>query len=31
MAVASADDFGPDRSVQAVLDDRVPRTPWQAR
>jgi RNA polymerase sigma-70 factor (ECF subfamily) len=27
----STDEFGPDRQVQAVLDDNVPRTPWQMR
>jgi RNA polymerase sigma-70 factor (ECF subfamily) len=29
--LSSADDFGPDRQVQAVLDDNVPRSPWQMR
>lgn len=31
MKLSSADDFGPDRTVQAVLDDKIPRTPWQMR
>ncbi len=31
LKVDSADAFGPDRTVQAVLDDNVPRTPWQMR
>jgi RNA polymerase sigma-70 factor, ECF subfamily len=31
LKVHSGDDFGPDRTVQAVLDDKIPRTPWQMR
>jgi RNA polymerase sigma-70 factor (ECF subfamily) len=31
LQVSSGDEYGPDRQVQAVLDDNVPRTPWQIR
>lgn len=31
LKVETADEYGPDRNVQAVLDDNFARTPWQMR